>query len=319
VKDEQLTSNGVRWRCVKSFVPRIRGTFADLEAALSRATPLREHRVKRKYEVVDGDATWFIKLYPKQGGLARLKSLVQGTRARHEYEAAGEVARRGVPCVPIDAVAEWKAGGAVFIRKLEGWRTVNEALPDDRLLVHYGEFCRAVHDANVWQDDFNPTNVLLSPTGEMRLIDYERLDPRRAIPERERLRLLAKLVRMPTVGRAGLDRVLEGYMRTGEDLRDRILALAERQARIDRAKLAKNCLLENRTFAKIETPDHVGFCRRGAWPLEEARRKPVDDAYAAWREANLQALDGAPRPVAVLRERKGKRGWVAFEPLPGGG
>ncbi len=318
MSDERVTSNGVRWRCAKSFLPRIRATFLDLDAALARATLLREHRVKRKFELVDGDATWFIKVYPKQGGLARIKSILKGTRARHEYESSREVARRGVPCIAIEALAEWKAGGAVFIRKLDGWRNVNEALPDDALLVRYGAFCRAVHDANVWQDDFNPTNVLLSPTGEMRLIDYERLQPLKAISERERMRLLAKLVRMPTVGRSGLDHVLTGYMRAGETLRDRILALAERQAKIDRAKLSKNCLLENRTFAKLESPGHVGFCRRGAWPLETARKQSTEDAFAAWREANLRALDGAPRPVAVLRERNGKRGWVAFEPPQGG-
>jgi len=297
-------------------------TFDDLDAVLARAPLVRQVRIKRLYEFSDGGTIWIIKVYPRSGVLARLKNFVRGTRARREFDASREVARRGVPCVEVEASAEWKGGSAVFVRKLEEWKTLEEKLregSDAGLLVRYGRFARTVHDANVWQDDFNPTNILVGPAGEMRLIDYERLEPRRSISERERLRLLAKLVRMPTIGRVGLVRVLEGYLRPGEELLDRILSLADRQRRIDRAKLAKKCLRENRTFARIETETNVGWFLKSALTVEEARTLPegfqavpAKDAFQEWREANLRALDGGEVPVAVVRRRGRKCGFVMF-------
>ncbi|MBI2933660.1 MAG: hypothetical protein HYY16_18610 [Planctomycetes bacterium] len=327
--------NGVRWWTDAAFAERVRaGPFANLEQACARAVVVKDLRAKRTLEFRDGDVTWIIKIYKPGSTWRRLRTLLRGTRARHELRAGREAERRGVPVVPVTAAAEWPGGSAVIVRKLEGWTSLELTLrtrSDAALLARYGAFARRVHDAGVLQDDFNPSNVLIRGD-QLRLIDFERLSLRRRLTEAQRLRLVAKLVRLRTVGRAGLEPFLAGYLRPDES-RDavlaRILSFARRQARRDRARLAKNCVRENRNFGRIETKRHVGFFRKAHAEQEgltaaqaEALLTAPDgvrlehhpDAPKEWLEANLRTIEGGAPPLAVWHERGRRDGVIAYRP-----
>ncbi len=330
---ERLVANGVRWWTSPRFRPLIAdGPFRDFDRACAEATLVKDLRSKRTLEMRSGAVTWIIKLYKATSVWRRIAAAVGGSKARRELAACREVLKRGVPTVPVDAVAERSGGSAVVIEKLEGWTSVELALRgrlDDALIRRYGAFARRVHDAGILQDDFNPSNVLLNGN-DMRLIDFERLAIRASVSETARLRLIAKLVRLPTIGRQGLGPFLDGYLRAGEDREAtlaRLLQCADRQADIDRTRLARNCLRENRNFGRFDQGRYEGWFRKAqngrdgltagqasalADRPSDFRYEPHDDAFDAWRQANLGVLNGGAVPMAVLRERPGRRGFVAY-------
>lgn len=329
----RITAGGVTWWTSDEFLPRIRqGPFADFERVRAGARLVKDLRSKRTLEFDDAATTWIIKVYKPGSVWRKLASIVRGTRARHELQACRAVLRLGIPTVPVAAAAQWKGGSAVVFEKLAGWTSVElelRAAPRRELLSRYGYFARRVHDAGILQDDFNPSNVLIKG-GDLRLIDFERLRVLRSLSESRRLRLVAKLLRLKSVGRDGLDAFLDGYLRSGEDREKvlaRIQAFGERQARIDRTRLARNCVRDNRNFGAFEAGDYLGFFRkayegRDGMTTEQAATLPArpegltlhphDNALSAWKEANLLAQDGGPTPLAVLRERGGRRGFVAY-------
>jgi tRNA A-37 threonylcarbamoyl transferase component Bud32 len=322
---ERLTAGGVRWWATPRFAPLVRsGEFADFPSLCARARVLKDLRMKRTLEV----GGWIIRIHKPGSVWKRLSTVVRGSRARRELERSRAVVAAGVPTVPVEAAAEWKGGSACVFEKLDGWTSLELVLRngrDDAMLRRYGAFARRAHDAGVLQDDFNPSNVLVKGD-EMRIIDFERLEVRPSLSEAQRLRLVAKLLRLATVGRAGIEAYLDGYVKAGESrdaVRDRVLALAERQSRIDRERLAKNCLKENRNFGRVErTHYRKGYEGRDGVSAFEAcalagrpagySYRDAEDAVRAWQEANVASADGGPVPLAVVVAGRGKRGFLVF-------
>jgi hypothetical protein len=246
------------------------------------------------------------------------------------------VVKRGISTVPLTAVGERGTESYVVCPKLEGWRSLESLLLDDatprgtrrRLLRDYGAFARRLHDAGIWQYDFNASNVLIDPAGrEMKVIDFELMKLRAAIGEASRLRTLAKMNRIPKLTRTDRIRFLRAYFHDRADPRSLVLRLArliQRPARLDAARFGHNCVRENRNFAPLgagwyrrRRPDSdVGLFADEAAALAAGKRdgyrcEPAEEAIAAWREANVRAKSGGSAPLAVLVE-KGRRGVVIY-------
>ena len=208
------------------------------------------------------------------------------------------------------------------------------------LCREYGRFARRLHDAGIWQYDFNPTNVL-TRDGEFRLIDFERMKiyPR-AVPTAERMQSLGKMNRVPTVSRTDRLRFLRGYLdsvaserKNWKPVAKEILRLYEAQKVHDVDREERRCLDENRDYGAFEAGEWRGHYAkktegRAGLTLEEARAlasgpegayrmEAAADAIGEWQKANRRAKEGGPVPVAVLVRRASADGKLAFPKSPG--
>ncbi len=316
--------------------------FRDFDRAMASGRVLKDLRYKRTVECETGGKTFLVKTYKTSTWPRRLKSLLFGSRAAHELKVSLEVRRRGLPTAPIAAVA----GNSVIIEKLPGWTQLRQVLlsadaPPARrraLLSAYGRFARRLHDAGLWQYDFNPSNILVSDM-EFKVIDFEMAHVRGCLTESARLLSLAKMNRLPRLSRADRLRFLKGYVRSREDEERRlgeivaeIRRFGEAQEAIDAGRAGRRCMGENRDFAGFEIGDVSGRFRRDreerpgtGLPLEELRRlaaqdaapegfrfQPVEAALGEWKRANILARKGAPAPLAVLVKKGGGRGVLVF-------
>jgi hypothetical protein len=205
-----------------------------------------------------------------------------------------------------------------------------------RVLVSgYGRFASRLHDAGVWQYDFNPTNVLVHPDrpDELTLIDFELAKLCSSISERSRLGTLVKMNRIPRLSKSDRLRFLMGYWGgQREKVRkavSQMVRFAKRQLQRDIARWVRHCVRENRNFSKIQSEGYHGFYRRFRSSSEEGitaeqalvlamgtfsgfRIEPSDRALDRWKRANEESRKGGPIPMAVLMEAGSKRGVVVY-------
>jgi GT2 family glycosyltransferase len=295
---------------------------------------------KRTLEYAEGGKTYLIKIYKSPSWDRRMKAALFGSRARHELEMSHGAHLRGIPQAPVVAMREGGGQDWVAIEKLEGWAQLQETLlaaPDRRrLCASYGRFARRLHDAGIWQYDFNPTNVLVKD-GEFLLIDFERMKLYgAAVPEPERLQSLAKMNRIPKLSRTDRLRFLKGYLgsvvaesRRWKAAAKEILERHAAQVQHDVDRSERRCLDENRDFGAFEVGEWRGHYRKkrsdreGGLSLDElrvlvekspdtVRYEPAADAIAEWQKANRKASEGGPAPLAVIVKRSATEGKIAF-------
>jgi hypothetical protein len=345
-----VTHGEVHWRAGRDAVGLFtQGPFADMDACLRGSRVLKDLHVKRTHEVVDGERVFYLKVYKEGGWGAKLRQTFLGSKAEHELEMCLGVMRRGVPTVPLTAVGERGWESYVVVEKLDGWRSLEEMLLAGefgklelrQVLFQYGVWARQVHDAGVWQHDFNPSNVLAKEWGdavEFKIIDFEKMRLYRSLSEPARLKLLAKLSRMQGLAREDWRHFLEGYLHKYPEEQRRegeIVATLERYEREvserDTVKMAARCVEENRNFGSFETERYLGYHRKphpdGAMPgldAEAVRRIAAGEGAAgtrtvecehalhAWRTANVMVREGAPAPLAVFVEKGKERGFLVY-------
>jgi Ser/Thr protein kinase RdoA (MazF antagonist) len=233
----------------------------------------------------------------------------------------------------------------VAIEKLDDWSqlqaTILAASDRRRLCSDYGRFARRLHEAGIWQYDFNPTNVLVKD-GEFKLIDFERMKiyPS-AVPLGVRLKSLAKINRIPSVSRADRLRFLKGYLSASQEeskawksTAKELLRLFDAQVDHDVDRSERRCLDENRDFGAFDLGEWRGYYRKKrdgpGVTLDEVRTlaegspeafrvEPAGDAIAEWQKANRRAKEGGPTPVAVIVKRSSSEGRIAFPKAEGVG
>ena len=197
-------------------------------------------------------------------------------------------------------------------------------------------FARRVHDAGIWQYDFNPTNVLVKD-GEFRIIDFERMKlyPA-AVPRGVRLKSIAKMNRVPSISRTDRLRFLKGYLdsvtaerEAWKEAAKELLSLFDAQVEHDVDRSERRCMDENRDFGAFELGEWRGHYlkkrsdRAGGVTLDDVRAltegspeafrfETAGDAIEAWQKANRQAKEGGPTPVAVIVKRSSSEGKIAF-------
>jgi tRNA A-37 threonylcarbamoyl transferase component Bud32 len=346
-----FTAGGVHWRAGRDAVALIqKGPFADLDALMAKSRLLKDLHIKRMYEVQVGERIFFLKVYKAGSWVQRLKTSLLGSRALREMDLCLGVMRKGVPTVPLTASGERGSESYVVIEKLYGWSQLEELLLGAEiegrslkdLMFQYGLWARQVHDAGVWQYDFNPSNVLVKTWGdavEFKIIDFEKMKLFRAIPEGKRLRLIAKMKRMPKLTNEDWQSFLDGYLHKypDEQRREReILAKLEQyeeeQDRKDTVRMMKSCVEENRNFRAFEVGEYIGYYRKphparsvpglepgdakalaGAKVPERFEKVEQEFALHAWKTANVQVREGGRLPVAVFIVKGKDRGFLVYE------
>lgn len=302
---------------------------------------LKDLHWKRTLEYPVGGKSYYIKIYKAPVWSKKVKNLLFGSRAGHELRMSLGVHQRGIPQAPVVAMRENWDETWVAIEKLSDWSqlqaTLLAATDRRRLCTLYGRFARRLHDAGIWQYDFNPTNVLYRD-GRFLLIDFElmKLHPR-AVPAPLRMKSLGKMNRVPTLSRADRLRFLKGYLESVSEERKNwkrvareVLTLFQAQIEHDNERSERRCMDENRDFGAFEAGEWRGHYlkkradRAGGLSLDEVRAlaegspptfrlEQSADAIVEWQKANRKAKEeGAPAPVAVLLKRSSRDGRIAF-------
>lgn len=283
---------------------------------------LEETDGKRRMEFTAEGRVYLLKAYKPSGFGARLKALLGASKVAHERAMSLGLLEKGIPCAPVVATRDKAAERWAAVEKIPGARTVQEALLDParpsasrrRLCRDYGRFARRLLDAGVWQYDFNPSNVLMDGD-RLLLIDFERmrLYPGR-VPEGERRYLLAKMHRLPDLGRTDRLRFLKAYLDADaveagawKSIAKDLLARHGRQRGRDDARAERRCVEENRDYARFEQGEFWG------WYL---RKRPERDG--GLEAAQIEALAAGTLPGRWEEQADAMAAWTA-QARPGSG
>lgn len=223
----RVTVGDTSWEVVEAF----RGVPEALASPV-RVDLVKEVRIKRveRVEITrEGRLERYLrKTYRAGGWNDAIKWRLLGPRGYWEMWIGRAIAARGVPFVPPIARAEirrgsrsWESVAVVPLVESEGLdaflgrRDASRALRS-RVLAAYGRLARQVHDAGVFQDDFDPNNVLLratDPEVSLALVDAERVKLLgRPLTRRERAWSLAKMNRFRPATRTDRMRFLIEYV-----------------------------------------------------------------------------------------------------------
>lgn len=351
----RIRSGDVDWHIDADFAHLVQGGFlGNVDEAPAHSTVIKAVKVKQHMEVTQTDTgeQYIVKMYKEDGPVRRLKAIWRGPRAAQELDACKRVAERGIPCAPILAAGLRSGRSFVVVRRMKGWDRLDrvyQGLDDGgsvrrRIAFAYGQFCRRIHDAGVYQYDLNPTNVLARiDDGEPRflMIDFERIEFMDSVPLAVRLEAIGRMDRLRGVPRADRLRFLAGYSAGEDEWRSwkewsrRIATFREESLRGQLAKVAKACTHESRNFGEFEHEKLRGFYRKpdpetgeggiDVTTLRELaiesgrarlgiRLKHAENAKKKWAEDCVRFHAGQTRhtPLAVLWIKGSKRGFIIY-------
>jgi tRNA A-37 threonylcarbamoyl transferase component Bud32 len=312
--------------------------FNDFDSKRRQTKVIKDLHWKRTLEYSAGARSYFIKIYKVPDWKKRVKNFILGSRAVREMEMSYGVFQRGIPQAPVVAMRDGGDETWVAIEKLSDWSQLQSTLlamsDRRRLCTKYGRFARRLHDAGIWQYDFNPTNILVRGQ-DLMLIDFELMKlHEQAVPRAERMASLGKMNRVPSLSRTDRLRFLLGYLdadaaerKTWKPVARELLELYQAKIDDDLDRSERRCLDENRDYGAFESGEWRGHYlkkrdgRASGLTLDEAKGLPASesfrfeaaaDAVAEWQKANRRAKEGGPTPVAVLVRKSSPDGKIAF-------
>ena len=338
-----FTLGGIRWWAGRGQdADALRPVVAAALAALAAGSAANQKRGRRKalYPLAlgAGDRTTHLLKVNSYGARDGLRRRVVASKARRELALAEAVAARGIATpVPI-AAGEARSGGRVracyllvpFVTgAVDLRRRAAEPLPPAErraLATSFGRFARAIHAAGISQDDFQPNNFLVGPagSGDLRLIDCERLALRARVADDTAAWQLAKLEReMPAASLADRARFVAAYAgdasRAGRSARRaiwrRVQAAQPELARHDAERIRRAIRAGGRRFAPLELAGWRGVRAEGAWrdalapELARALETPPPPGVlaAALARPSSSSRHRAARRSAPSRPRSGGR------------
>lgn len=183
---------------------------------------------------------YLIKIYFYPGLWQRVKYAFRQGRARQEMSLAGRISAKGIPTIVPRQARDLKKRGflhksIVVTEYLSGCMNLEELLIKQplsdrhlkrKVLYEYGRLARLIHDQGVFQEDFDPNNILYQPkpdgTFQLYFIDFEKTRLVETINEKQRIHILAKLNRMgQRLGGTDQMRFLTAYLGPQSDRRER--------------------------------------------------------------------------------------------------
>jgi len=270
--------------------------------------------------------------YPWRDGWRRRWA---GSKARRELDRAKRVAALGIPTPVPCAAGERIEGGRLsacylLVPVVAGARDLRQAWAagierEERadVAVRFGAFVRAVHEAGIDQDDLAPNNFLVTPNGQLLMIDFERASLGGSVAPAARHRALAKLDReLSGAGLGDRARFLRAYAGEGSGAWKRLWRVLEREtgalAARDARRLVRVTSRPGRRFRRVRCGDWEGSRRAEVDPtvlggaIDALLQSPAREAGAGvvYRESDdWWALE---RP---LSERAAREGLAAAELL----
>jgi tRNA A-37 threonylcarbamoyl transferase component Bud32 len=185
----QFENDGVRWELQPGFAPLLK------EVLNSPGEVVKESPAKLVTMHKAAGRTFYIKRYRHASVPFRpLKFFVKASQARQEWTLARQLESLGVPVVAHLALGErWGLGLQESLLITEGFagKPLEQMFhPNPPAVV---EFVRRMHERGVLQEDLHGGNILVSASGEMRLVDLHGTIIKPSLTAEERAGNLARL------------------------------------------------------------------------------------------------------------------------------
>ena len=214
------TGDSTWWIRDKAFAAFLRSLSSSFTSFLAqpRNIFIKKGRKKSLKEIMvdePGEKAYLIKCYRTSKFLDRIKLLFKGSRARHEFKTAREVAERQIPVFLPAAAGEKRRyflidESYVVTKKVKGCidlakyllqeERVTDTQERRRVIDSLGKLTRKIHDQGILQNDLALNNFLIveDPSSEPRLFfsDFEKVKLLKVIPDNVRFKGLAKLNRV---------------------------------------------------------------------------------------------------------------------------
>ncbi len=228
-----------------------------------------------------------IKIYLYPGLLQSGKYIFRRSKGKKEIELAREISRRGIPTVMPEKFQDIKKWGIlkksiIVTAQLPDSLNleellINRQLPDRRLkkkiIEEYGQLARLIHDQGVYQEDFDPNNILYqkkqSGSFQLYFLDFERIRIVKKLPFAQRIHLLAKLNRMgrrlPKTDQMRFLKAYLGSQTTKEDRKRWIHEIRREEENIflkDQRRAWKQCTKSNSRIGFIKYRSWRGYYRK---------------------------------------------------------
>ena len=214
------TGDSTWWIRDKAFAAFLRSLSSSFTSFLAqpRNIFIKKGRKKSLKEIMidePGEKAYLIKCYRTSKFLDRIKLLFKGSRARHEFKTAHEIAERQIPVFLPAAAGEKRRyflieESYVVTEKVKGCTDLAKYLLREerataiqerkRVIDSLGKLTRKIHDQGVLQNDLALNNFLImeNPSAEPRLFfsDFEKVKLLKVIPDNVKIKGLAKLNRV---------------------------------------------------------------------------------------------------------------------------
>ena len=260
-------------------------------ANLTAGVVLKESKNKRLLRGAVDPATpgknCLIKIYFYPGLWQGVKYFFRPSKAARELALARRIRESGVPTiVPHEAVDKRKRGvlreSALLVEYLPNCSNLEELflikqLPDRqsrrKIIREYGALARLIHDRGIYQDDFDPNNILYQPleNGEFRLylVDFERTRIVKKLTMRRRIHSLAKLNRMGRrFTKTDQLRFLSAYLgpqTTRAERRKWVTGISREAGRVfsrDERRAHRQCTTINKKIGFVDFGGYRGYFRK---------------------------------------------------------
>ncbi len=230
---------------------------------------------------------FLIKIYFYPGLWQRLKYVFRRGRAQQEMALAGRIKAKGIPTIVPRQTRDIRKRGLlhksiIVTEYLPGCMNLEELLIKQQLsdwhlkrkvLNEYGRLARRIHDQGIFQDDFDPNNILYQPkpdgTFQLYFIDLEKTRLVETIDAKQRIHILAKLNRMgQRLGATDQMRFLAAYLgpQTGRRERKqwaRCIKREEKRVRLtDRRRAWRKSTSVGKKIGFIRHDGYQGYYRK---------------------------------------------------------
>jgi tRNA A-37 threonylcarbamoyl transferase component Bud32 len=207
----------VRDKAFAAFLHSLPSSFTSF-LAQPRNIFIKKGKKKTLREILidePGEKAYLIKCYRTAKLPDRIKLLLKGSKARHEFKTAHEIAERQIPVFLPAAAGEKRRyflieESYVVTEKVKGCTDLAKyLLREERgtaiqerkhVIDSLGKLTRKIHDQGVLQNDLALNNFLImeNPSAEPRLFfsDFEKVKLLQVIPDNVKLKGLAKLNRV---------------------------------------------------------------------------------------------------------------------------
>jgi tRNA A-37 threonylcarbamoyl transferase component Bud32 len=250
---------------------------------------VKESKSKRLLRCpVDGTGKFrLVKIYYYPGPWQALKYLFRPSKASRELDLAVRIREKGIPTIVPEQIRDVRKRGllkesAVLAEYLPEAMNLEELLirkrgADSRLkrriIREYGKLARLIHDRGVYQDDFDPNNILFQKKPgdafQLYLLDFERTRIIRAFSFRRRIHSLAKLNRMgrnlPPADQMRFLKAYLGQRATRQDVRRWVTAIRREEEKVrrrDQRRARRECTSENSRIGFFRHEGYQGYYRK---------------------------------------------------------
>lgn len=233
------------------------------------------------------NALYLVKIYFYPGLWQTVKYLFRKSKGDKEFELAEDISKKGIPTIiPQQVKDERKFGflkkSLVITEQLQDCldleelllkRRVQDRSLKSRIIKEYGKLARVIHNQGIYQDDFDPNNILYQKkqngTFQLYLVDFERTKMVKKIPFETRVHSLAKLNRMGrSLKSTDQLRFLKAYLgpqAVKEELIKWVRQIRQEEKNIflrDQRRAEKKCISLNDRIGFIKHDHYQGYYRK---------------------------------------------------------